>query len=197
MKKLDDIIRDTKQEKMPRAQQQDLMKIVRMRAKVRREDIDKFAADALARVEAQLAAEYEKTHPAFVELTREAERKIKELDIEIAKRSKVLGIPEQFRPSLHISWYRRGENALNERRTELRRVAQREIEARVKHAKSTLLRAEVDLLTKLAAEGLTSERAQEILTALPEPEQLLPGLTMEDLEKKCPLNALPEDLSIQ
>jgi hypothetical protein len=43
--------------------------------------------------------------------------------------------PEEFRPGRNLSWYRRGENGLSERRVELRRVAQTRIAAMAKAAK--------------------------------------------------------------
>jgi hypothetical protein len=191
---------DTKPDRMSRTEVQDLIKVVRMRAKVRREDIDTEAAAVIARIEKQLAARYEKNHPAWEVLVREAEAKVNEVDAHIAERCKAMGILPQFRPGICLSWYGRGENADQERRAELRRVAQAEVEASVKRARSALLRSELEQVTKLTAAGLTSAEAQEILATLPAVEQLLPNLSLEDLERKHPLLAdqnEAEDRTIQ
>ena len=199
MKRFEEILIGTKQERMSRSEQQDLMKLVRLRAKVRREDIDRAAATALAKIESQLAAEYKANHPAWEELTREADAKVKEIDAHIAQRCQAMGIPPQFRPGIGLYWRERGENFFATRRAELRRVAQAEVEAMVRQARSDLLRSEERQLTQLPAAGLTSAQAQEILATQPAVEQLLPNLSLEDLERKRPLLAdeNQDDLAIQ
>jgi hypothetical protein len=49
-----------------------------------------------------------------------------------------LGIPKQFRPGIAIGWRSHGENAVRERRVELRRVAQTRIAAIEKSARQEI-----------------------------------------------------------
>src|SRR5215469_14068143 len=98
-----------------------------------------------------------------------------------------MGIPAPFWPEICVSRYKRGENAFKERRAELRRVAQAEVEFMVRQARSALLRSNLEQLTKLTAAALTSTQAKDILAALPTVEQLLPSFDLEDLKKKYPL----------
>ena len=96
-------------------------------------------------------------------------------------------MPESFRPELRVSWYSRGENADKERRTELRNVAESELEARAQRAKCAIERAEAELLIQITADGLTTKAARAFLEALPTVDQLMPNLQLSDLEKRRPL----------
>lgn len=90
---------------------------------------------------------------------------------------------EAFRPSLHLSWYRRGENADRDRRTELRKVAQTELAARGKAAKVEIGRRAADLLTELAGGALKSSESKAFLEAMPSIDELMPRITLPELEK--------------
>ncbi len=58
-----------------------------------------------------------------------AEQAVAEAKVVIAQRCRELRIPPEFAPDIDVAWYRRGENAVNQRRIELRRVAKTEIDA--------------------------------------------------------------------
>lgn len=82
-------------------------------------------------------------------------------DLQIAERCRKLGISERFRPRLEVHWYRRGENALKDRRAELCKVAQ----------------------TRLVEEGLGTDAARQLLEELPAAEASMPPLEVTELEQ--------------
>jgi hypothetical protein len=171
---------------MTKADRAELGRLMRLRAKAAKDEIESHAARVLANIEAQLAAQYPADHAAWADVTDHARRVIAEADTQIAQRCRELGIPERFRPSIHCSWYNRGENAMKDRRAELRRVAQTELAARVKAAKNTVDRRTADLLTQLAAGMLESSQAKDFLNAMPSVDDLMPPITLDDLKAIAP-----------
>jgi hypothetical protein len=179
---------------MSTAERLELSKVVRLRAKVAKNDVMASIAQQLANVEKQLAARYSGNEVKWAELKKDAEKTVMRADAELAKRCREMGIPESFRPELRVNWYSRGENADKERRTELRNVAESELEARAQRAKCAIERAEAELLTQITADGLTTKAARTFLEALPTVDQLMPNLQLSDLEKRRPLLDVGPDL---
>jgi hypothetical protein len=174
-------------ERMSVAERVELGKVVRLNAKIAKNDVMASIAVQLANVEQQLAAEYSKLDAHWAELTKEADEKVSKVDAELARRCRELGVPETFRPELRLSWYRRGDNASKERRAELRRVAESTLEARAQQAKVVIERREAQILTQLTSEGLTTEGARAFLQGMPSIDELMPKLQLTDLEEKRPL----------
>ncbi|MGO4832029.1 hypothetical protein AB4144_06980 [Rhizobiaceae sp. 2RAB30] len=79
-------------------------------------------------------------------------------------------------------WQQRGRNSVKEERTEMRRVAQREIEAIEKAARTDIERQSVATQEKIMIGGLTSDDARAFLEAMPTAEALMPELTMDRVE---------------
>jgi hypothetical protein len=94
-----------------------------------------------------------------------------------------LGIPVQFRPGLVLGWHGRGENAVNERRVELRRVAKAEIDRIEEQAKVAIEHAHLQARVKLVEHGLKSAEARKFLAELPAVESLMPPLKIERIEQ--------------
>lgn len=92
----------------------------------------------------------------------------------IRARCRELGIPVEFAPSVHFDWYGRGQNAVKERRTELRKVAQSKIEAITLAAKTRIERMSMEAQTEVIASGLESAAARAFLNEMPPIEQLMP-----------------------
>ena len=111
-----------------------------------------------------------------------AEQAVAEAKVVIAQRCRELGIPPEFAPNIDVAWYRRGENAASQRRTELRRVAKTEIDALEARAKTEIERVSVEQQTALISDGLTSEAAQAFLEQMPSAENLMPVLDMEQIK---------------
>jgi hypothetical protein len=167
---------------MSRAERLELAKLVRLRANVAKKDIEQRQAQLIADFEEQLAANYASTHEAWADVTSVAKKLVEEVDAEIARRCKELGLPEKYRPSLDLRWYGRGESASRERRAELRKVAQAKLEASAKGAKVEVDRSAAALLTQLTAGSLESSEAQEFLGRMPSIDQLMPPLTVGELD---------------
>ena len=132
--------------------------------------------------EEQLAAIYPYDHKVWASITEGVREHVKAADDEVAKRCAELGIPERFRPTISWHWSGRGENALKNRREELRMVAQTRITERVKRAKVEIDRRSVNLQTQLADDGLESAEAKKFLASMPTIEELMPTLVFKELE---------------
>jgi len=102
------------------------------------------------------------------------------------ERLRDLGIPPEWAPGITCGWYGRGDNALAERRAELRRVAKTEVDRRLKTAQAAIKRASVETQERIVVSGLSSEAARAMLAAMPTPQQLLPELDMEAVERIAP-----------
>jgi hypothetical protein len=115
-------------------------------------------------------------------VTAAAKKAIQDADDLVAKRCADLGIRPEFRPRIDLLFYGRGENALKERRAELRKVAQTRIAALGKNAKHAI---DVDALereTELVAGALTTGEAQAVLAAMPTLQALMPPIALAELE---------------
>ncbi|HEY1298125.1 MAG TPA: hypothetical protein VGJ60_34020 [Chloroflexota bacterium] len=176
----------TEQGRMTARERSELGALLRRRAKVARAAVAHVKAERLADFEAQLASEFAAEDERFRDLVRYASEAAQRADGELQLRCQEMGIPERFRPSLRVSWSSRGENALAERRAELRRVAQTradaDAKAAIEHIEASAVRAEEDLLR----EGLSTGAAHAVLERLPTPEALMPPLEVRGL-----LQALP------
>lgn len=125
---------------------------------------------------------YPNDHPAWKAAHEAAEKAVAEANATIAAVCRELGIPKTYAPCISAQWYRRREKASNERRAELRRVAQTEIEARIKKAHAAIAKASVEAQTRIVGAGLASVAAHALLAKLPTPKQLLPPLDMHAIE---------------
>jgi hypothetical protein len=170
-------------EVMTRSDREELAKVVRLRAKVAKADTARRKAELLADVEAKLSALYQFEDEAWAEITKEAEQLVQEADARIAEICRQRGVPENFRPGLHLSWYGRGENASSQRRAELRKLAERQIDAAVANAKLVIDAKQAEVLTALIAGGLHSEEAHAFLESMPTAEQLMSPLVVGELQK--------------
>lgn len=174
----------TAPERITKAERTELLKVIRARERVAKADADHRAAELRADVEDKLAATYTFDDDAWADVTAAAERAIAEADAQIAERCRKLGVPERFRPQLRVHWYGRGENAMKDRRAELRKVAQTRIEAATKQAKHQVASWSVEAQTRLVEEGLESSRARQFLAELPTAEALMPPLEVTELEEQ-------------
>ena len=161
---------------MTRSDRDDLAKVTRLRAKVAKASLDTLALDCRAEVEAQLSAIDQTDDERWRVITADAKRLIEEADAKVAAICAAHGIPDKFRPELHLSWFGRGENASAARRGELRRLAYARIDADRKAAGQLVDTWAADTLTALLAGGLSSADAKAFLEALPSPEALLPSV---------------------
>jgi hypothetical protein len=170
-------------DKMTRKDREELCKVVRLRAKVARADAARCKSELLAALEAQLSAVFDAHDEAWAAIHQEAADFVREADARIAAVCRQRGVPENFRPGLHLSWYHRGENADRERRAELRKLGQQQAEAAESSAKLAITSREAEILTELHAGNLESDEARRFLEALPTAASLMPPLVLGDLQK--------------
>lgn len=164
-----------------------LSALVRKREKVAKTDAKQRAAELMANVEANLAARFKANNELWAAVTIEAQKAVDVADREIMRICREIGVPEEFRPSLVLSWYSRGENADRERRAELRKAASTRITAMELAARTEIERRSLEAQTALLAGGLTTDAARAVLAALPTAESLMPSLNVDDLEAAVPI----------
>jgi hypothetical protein len=164
------------------AERRELAALIRRREAVAKSDAKRQAAERLAEFEERLAAEYKVDDPRWRDVTHAAQRAVAEADDEVARICREVGIPEEFRPALNVSWYGRGENAMKQRRAELRRVAEARIDAMEKAARPEIERMSVDAQTAVVRDGL-GRPAKAFLESLPMVEEMLPALSVGEVEE--------------
>jgi hypothetical protein len=162
--------------RMTAAERQELGKLVRLNAKVAKDDAEARGKWMLADAEAKLAARFKQEDQAWADITEAVEKQIAEANAAVNAIAAQRGIHEDFRPSVNWYWDGRGENKFKERRDELRKVAQAQVAARVKQAQVEIDRQAAEQLTCITQSGLTSEEARAFISAMPKPEHLLPPL---------------------
>jgi hypothetical protein len=96
-------------------------------------------------------------------------------------RCREIGIPDRFAPKINLHWYSRGENAVKERRDELRRMAVTAIEAQEQKAKTQIELSRLEAQEKLALAGITSDAARGFIEALPSITDLMPRLSFAEV----------------
>jgi hypothetical protein len=164
---------------MTKSERDDLQRLIRTREKVMNAAASQRSAELLADFEQQLASVYSfDQDETWKAVTAAAEAEVERAQHTIAGRCEELGIPARFAPELIFSWRGRGENAIAERRNELRKVAQTRIAAIEKAAVTRIKMACLDAQAKVVANGLTTAAAIAFFEALPTVEALMPPLAV-------------------
>jgi hypothetical protein len=168
-----------------KSERNELAKIVKARARVAKAKIEERSAQLLADFELQLDRKYSFDEDAvWKEATLAAEKAVREAQGRITERCRELGIPARFAPCLgKPSWYDRGENAVKQRRSELRRIAVVQIAAEEKKAKAAIEQASVEMQSDLVSRGLVSDEAKEFFARMPNPEALMPPIDIGRIER--------------
>ena len=168
---------------LTRTDRESMLKVVRMNERVAKTALKERSAQILADFEQKLAAEFKfDDDETWKTLTKDAKAFVDETDAKIAQRCAELGIPKAFRPGLTLGWHRRGENASQERRSELRRVAVSRISVMEAQGKAAIERRSAEIQTQLIAGGLASDEARRVLESLPKAEDLMPALALIQVE---------------
>ncbi len=168
---------------MTKSEREDLQRLVRQRERALKSTAKLRSKELLADFENEMAAEYAfDDDRVWAQAAKAAEAEVAKAQKRIAARCLDLRIPEKFAPSLHLSWCNRGyDNLIEKRRNELRRVAERRVEALEQRAVVDIETASVNLQTDIAIAGLTSEIARTFVERLPTVETLMPALSYEEL----------------
>jgi hypothetical protein len=171
---------------MTRTERQDLLQICRHRLRVAKAEADAVAARRKADFQAHLARVYHwDENQVWQAAIKAAKQFSRECGERIATECDRLGIPHWAQP--HISepyWFERSQNAVAQRRAELTKVANAKIDQLLKEAKHQIEANTVEFQTRLLAEGLTSDDAKRFLEGMPTPAQLLPTVSVEEVQKQ-------------
>lgn len=171
--------------KLSRHETHDLGMIIKDRAKVLKAHVEAEKATVLADFEKQLAAVYQfDQDEVWKQATQKAMVIVADAQAQIAKRCAEIGIPKTFAPSISVTWQGRGENALAQRRSELRRVAKAEVEAMAARAMVKVEKEALDLRTQVVAMGLLSPEATAFLNTLKPVREVMQLLDFASVEKK-------------
>lgn len=163
-----------------------LTKIARQRARVAKSMVAQRQAQLLADFEEQSAAIYSARDEAWAEVVREAHVKVAEVNAHIAEVCRQRNIPAEFAPRMAAGFVDRGQNIDASRRVELRKLAERQIDAAAKAAKLEIDRADAEVQVELLTGALTTEAARGFVERIPTAEALMPALRLVELEQQIP-----------
>ena len=171
--------------RLSRNETHDLGMIIKDRLKVLKAYAEEQAAACFADFERKLAAVYAwDQDETWKKAAEQAQAAAQAAQKTVAERCKELGIPKTFAPSIGISWQGRGENALAQRRTELRRVAKSSIEAMKLAAVTKIEKQSLELRTQIVAMGLLSAEAKMFLESLAPIEDAMRSLDFVEVERR-------------
>jgi hypothetical protein len=169
---------------MTKSEREDLGKLIRNRERVMKATAAQRSAELLAEFEQQMASVYSYDQDEVWKAASEAAAAAVDVAQQtVAARCGELGIPARFAPSVHFVWAGRGENAVKDRRAELRAVAKTRIAAIEKAACTKIEMLCLDAQSQILAHGLSSSAAIEFFDALPKVEVLMPPLEMTSIEQ--------------
>jgi hypothetical protein len=87
---------------MSKAERLELAKVIRLRAKVAKDETTAEEKRLLADFETQLAAQYPEDHPAWEQIAETARAAVAAADRQIAELCQQMGVPAQFRPGMNV-----------------------------------------------------------------------------------------------
>jgi hypothetical protein len=176
--------------KMTKGDREDLLRIAKMRERVTKSGLIEAGAQLLVDLDKQLESRYSfDSDEIWKEAMKAADEAAKAAQVLVQERCRELGIPDRFAPRISLpSWGNAGEQAVKERRTELRQLAHTQVDAMIKSGKRKIEEISLDVQTKIIASGLTTE-AKAFLDSMPTPEQLMPRLNLSDMEKMVGIGA--------
>jgi hypothetical protein len=191
-----EIITPVAPRRMSKAEQQNLLRLCRLNKDGAIAAQKERTKTALAEFEMRLASKFAyDQREAWADLMASTQRHATEMDRQLAEDCRRLGIPENFRPSINVSWYERGENASKDRRTELRRVAVSRLAALEAAANARIEDGYRRFQTAVLTAAIDSDEARQLLAGLPTAERLLPDVDYQSVTKA--LLAGPEAASLQ
>lgn len=159
---------------MTRTERNDLISLLRRRAKVAKHDVEARAARLKADVEAQLQTEFDQDDKRWKDAHARAQADIDALNERIHEQMTAEGLPEALMPGAVLEWVSRSRFSYFEVRNEIRRLAVARIAETTAESIAAIERAAVRTETDLIAATSRGE-AQAFLLSLPTVEQLLPA----------------------
>lgn len=168
---------------MTKGERTELGQLIRKREKVMRAQAQERSAALLAEFDVQSAKIHHWDEDAiWARAKDEAEKAVEEARLSVAARCEKLGIPVEFAPTLQLTWYGRGHNAVADRRAELRRAAKSKIDALEKEAITKIERLSLEAQTQVIASGLESEAAKTFLNSMPSMDALMPPVEIGEIQ---------------
>lgn len=172
-------------QKLSRQEAHDLGQIIKDRAKVLEANVEEQVAAQMSDFERQISTEYKFDQDAVWEqAARDSARVVTEANEKIIERCKALGIPAAFAPSIELSWARRGQNLMAERRTELRRAAVAAVEAMKRAAVTRIRKQSLDLRTQVVSAGMLSADGRLFLESLAPIEETMKSISFKEIAQK-------------
>lgn len=174
---------------LTRQERAELLSLIKKRERVMKSAAEERAAKMLAEFETQISQIYNiDDDTIWKSALTEAKAAVATAREAVAARCKELGIPPEFGPDIQLNWYGRGQNAFQERRSELRAAAKAKIAAAQREAERAIERLSLQSQTELLASGLVSEAAKSFLNELGTVEDLMPAIdanaTRQEIEDK-------------
>jgi hypothetical protein len=170
---------------MTRQERTQLSQIAKQRARAAKSSVAHRKSQLLADYEEQSSAVYASQDAAWAEVVAEGRRAIEAANERIRQVCDERNIPAELAPSIGSYWSPRGVSD-PKRRAELRKLAERQIEAAARQAVAAIDRAEADVQVELLTGALTTDAARAFLKSIPTPEELMPALRLDELEQSVP-----------
>lgn len=166
----------------------ELRGLIKQQFKVLAAEVQHREAELIADIDAELSTRYatedrEWADAEFLilEAAREANRKANDVMRGLLGDQWLTGAD---RVLIGVETYRLRNARSSSDKAADRAQAVRKVNVQVKRAQVALARQEVDLLTKLAAEGLESAEAREFLKSIPTAAELVPSVRLIELEQQ-------------
>lgn len=159
---------------MTRTERNDLISLLRRRAKVAKHDVEARAARLKADVEAQLQQQFDQEDERWKDAHARAKADIDALNERIREQLMAEGLPEALIPAGVLGWASRTNFNYFQARNEARRLAAARIAQTTAESIAAIERAAVKTETDLVASTSRGE-AQGFLLSLPTVDQLLPS----------------------
>ncbi len=167
---------------MTKGEREELQRLIRHREKVLKSAAKQRSTELRADFENQLGTIYTfDQDEVWQEAEGAAKQETDKANARIAERCRQLGIPKRFAPSINTYWVGRRENAVAERRAELRKMATTRIEAIEQETIVKIEMASVNAQTEIVTNGLSSEAARNFLDRLPSIETLMPKFAIAEI----------------
>lgn len=168
---------------MTKGERAELGALIRKREKVMKATARERSLALLAEFDAASAKIFHYDEDAvWQQAQAEAAAAVKAAQELVEQRCRDRGIPAEFAPSLALSWYGRGHNAVSGRRAEFRRAAKSRIEAIEAEAIAKIERLSLEAQTQVISSGLESEAAKAFLTSMPSVEALKPSVPVTEIQ---------------
>lgn len=168
---------------MTKGERDDLLRLAKKRESVLKKAAEERSAQLLAEFEAQSATIYAFDDDAvWRQAVGQAKEAVAAARKDIAERCRQLGIPPEFAPDLHVYWQERGQNAVAQRRAELRAAAKAKIASIEKAALTRIEHMSLEAQTNILASGLDSAAAKDFLASMPDIKSLMPEVSTADIQ---------------